>query len=263
MRVPLITTDFLDRASFAFGATTATIDEPDQPAKPVGTTTYGGDGDPCARVAGRARRTGRRRGRTRRRRQPQLRAAAGTAARGARQRPGLRAGELPPAPRRGEVHRRAQRRVGVVRRPRAVAGRRRRRGTGSPSARSRSRCCASTPSHGRGVLPRRTRPRPSTTPPAPPRGPRACSSTHRNIWLNAVTFAMHTRAWEGDVYMHVLPMFHCNGWGMPFGLAGLGVPQVVLRKVDGRRDPAPCARPRRHADVRRTCRVERGARRGG
>jgi acyl-CoA synthetase (AMP-forming)/AMP-acid ligase II len=28
-------------------------------------------------------------------------------------------------------------------------------------------------------------------------------------------------------------MFHCNGWGMPYGLAGLGVPQVVLRKVDG------------------------------
>ncbi|NUT94729.1 MAG: AMP-binding protein [Saccharothrix sp.] len=63
--------------------------------------------------------------------------------------------------------------------------------------------------------------------------PKGVQMTHRNIWLNAVTFAMHTRAWERDVYMHVLPMFHCNGWGMPFGLAGLGVPQVVLRKVDG------------------------------
>ncbi|MBP2337068.1 acyl-CoA synthetase (AMP-forming)/AMP-acid ligase II [Saccharothrix coeruleofusca] len=63
--------------------------------------------------------------------------------------------------------------------------------------------------------------------------PKGVRLTHRNIWLNAVTFAMHTRAWERDVYLHVLPMFHCNGWGMPFGLAGLGVPQVVLRKVDG------------------------------
>ncbi|MCA1676154.1 MAG: AMP-binding protein, partial [Actinobacteria bacterium] len=36
-----------------------------------------------------------------------------------------------------------------------------------------------------------------------------------------------------DVYLHTLPMFHCNGWGMPFGLAGLGARQVVLRKVDG------------------------------
>ncbi|MEU4746602.1 AMP-binding protein, partial [Actinosynnema sp. NPDC023658] len=63
--------------------------------------------------------------------------------------------------------------------------------------------------------------------------PKGVQMTHRNIWINAVTFAMHTRAWERDVYLHVLPMFHCNGWGMPFGLAGLGVPQVVLRKVDG------------------------------
>jgi acyl-CoA synthetase (AMP-forming)/AMP-acid ligase II len=28
-------------------------------------------------------------------------------------------------------------------------------------------------------------------------------------------------------------MFHCNGWGMPYALAAMGVPQVVLRKVDG------------------------------
>jgi fatty-acyl-CoA synthase len=63
--------------------------------------------------------------------------------------------------------------------------------------------------------------------------PKGVQLTHRNIWVNAVTFAMHTRAWERDVYLHTLPMFHCNGWGMPYGLTGLGVPQVVLRKVDG------------------------------
>jgi fatty-acyl-CoA synthase len=28
-------------------------------------------------------------------------------------------------------------------------------------------------------------------------------------------------------------MFHCNGWGMPFATAAMGVPQIVLRKVDG------------------------------
>jgi acyl-CoA synthetase (AMP-forming)/AMP-acid ligase II len=28
-------------------------------------------------------------------------------------------------------------------------------------------------------------------------------------------------------------MFHCNGWGMPYTLAGMGARQVVLRKVDG------------------------------
>ena len=63
--------------------------------------------------------------------------------------------------------------------------------------------------------------------------PKGVQLTHRNIWINAVTFALHTRAWERDVYLHTLPMFHCNGWGMPFGLVGLGAKHVVLRKVDG------------------------------
>ncbi|MDQ0993766.1 AMP-binding protein [Streptomyces sp. V3I7] len=63
--------------------------------------------------------------------------------------------------------------------------------------------------------------------------PKGVQLTHRNIWVNGLTFGLHTRAWEQDVYMHTLPMFHCNGWGMPFVMAGLGVKQVVLRKVDG------------------------------
>jgi acyl-CoA synthetase (AMP-forming)/AMP-acid ligase II len=28
-------------------------------------------------------------------------------------------------------------------------------------------------------------------------------------------------------------MFHCNGWGMPYAVTGMGVPQVVVRKIDG------------------------------
>ncbi|MFI7337360.1 AMP-binding protein [Streptomyces sp. NPDC050085] len=63
--------------------------------------------------------------------------------------------------------------------------------------------------------------------------PKGVQLTHRNIWVNGLTFGLHTRAWEQDVYMHTLPMFHCNGWGMPFVAAGLGMKQVVLRKVDG------------------------------
>ncbi len=63
--------------------------------------------------------------------------------------------------------------------------------------------------------------------------PKGVQSTHRNIWVNAVTFAMHTAVTDRDVYLHTLPMFHCNGWGMPFGTTGLGVKQVVIRKIDG------------------------------
>src|SRR3712207_4212475 len=57
--------------------------------------------------------------------------------------------------------------------------------------------------------------------------------THRNIWVNAVTFGMHMQVSDRDVYMHTLPMFHCNGWGLPYATAGVGARQVVLRKVDG------------------------------
>jgi fatty-acyl-CoA synthase len=57
--------------------------------------------------------------------------------------------------------------------------------------------------------------------------------THRNLWINAVTFGWHLGVNDRDVYLHTLPMFHCNGWGMPFALAGIGARQVVLRKVDG------------------------------
>jgi fatty-acyl-CoA synthase len=63
--------------------------------------------------------------------------------------------------------------------------------------------------------------------------PKGVQITHRNIWVNAVTFAMHAAVTDRDVYLHTLPMFHANGWGMPFAMTGLGVKQVVLRKVDG------------------------------
>ncbi len=63
--------------------------------------------------------------------------------------------------------------------------------------------------------------------------PKGVQITHRNIWTNAVTFGLHAGVSDWDTYLHTLPMFHANGWGMPFTTAGLGVPQIVLRKVDG------------------------------
>src|SRR3954454_11888337 len=63
--------------------------------------------------------------------------------------------------------------------------------------------------------------------------PKGVQMTHRNEWVNAVTFGMHMQVSDRDVLLHTLPMFHCNGWGMPYAMAGLGARQVVLRKVDG------------------------------
>ena len=63
--------------------------------------------------------------------------------------------------------------------------------------------------------------------------PKGVQLTHRANWLNATVFALHTTVTDRDVYLHTLPMFHANGWGMPYAMTGLGVRQIVLRKVDG------------------------------
>jgi fatty-acyl-CoA synthase len=63
--------------------------------------------------------------------------------------------------------------------------------------------------------------------------PKGVQLTHRNCWLNAVTFGWHAGVTDRDVYLHTLPMFHCNGWGMPYAVTAMGVPQVVIRKIDG------------------------------
>jgi acyl-CoA synthetase (AMP-forming)/AMP-acid ligase II len=63
--------------------------------------------------------------------------------------------------------------------------------------------------------------------------PKGVELTHRNLWINAAVFGWQAGVTDRDVYLHTLPMFHCNGWGMPFALAGMGATQVVIRKVDG------------------------------
>jgi fatty-acyl-CoA synthase len=63
--------------------------------------------------------------------------------------------------------------------------------------------------------------------------PKGVQLPHRNNWLNATVFGLHTTISDRDVYLHTLPMFHANGWGMPFGVTGVGAKHVVLRQVDG------------------------------
>jgi acyl-CoA synthetase (AMP-forming)/AMP-acid ligase II len=63
--------------------------------------------------------------------------------------------------------------------------------------------------------------------------PKGVQLTHRNCWLNASIFGWHTSTTDRDVFLHTLPMFHCNGWGMPYAVTGMGCLQVVQRKIDG------------------------------
>jgi fatty-acyl-CoA synthase len=64
--------------------------------------------------------------------------------------------------------------------------------------------------------------------------PKGVQLTHRNCWVNATVFGWHAQVSDRDVYLHTLPMFHANGWGMPLSTTAMGCPQVVLRKIDGR-----------------------------
>jgi len=63
--------------------------------------------------------------------------------------------------------------------------------------------------------------------------PKGVQLTHRALWLNATVFGLHAGISDRDVYLHTLPMFHANGWGMPFAMTGVGAQHVVLRQVDG------------------------------
>jgi acyl-CoA synthetase (AMP-forming)/AMP-acid ligase II len=63
--------------------------------------------------------------------------------------------------------------------------------------------------------------------------PKGVEQTHRARWTNAVTFGWLASVSDRDVYLHTLPMFHCDGWGMLYTVTAMGVKHVVLRKVDG------------------------------
>ena len=69
--------------------------------------------------------------------------------------------------------------------------------------------------------------------------PKGVQMTHRNLWLNATMFGLHAGVNDNDVYLHTLPMFHANGWGMPFTVTGMGGRAHRAAQSGRYRDPAP------------------------
>jgi fatty-acyl-CoA synthase len=55
---------------------------------------------------------------------------------------------------------------------------------------------------------------------------------HRGAYLNAASNALGWPLPQHPVYLWTLPMFHCNGWCMPWTLALVAGVNVCLRKVD-------------------------------
>jgi fatty-acyl-CoA synthase len=62
--------------------------------------------------------------------------------------------------------------------------------------------------------------------------PKGVLLTHRSNYLHALSSMHHLRVSDQDTLLHVLPMFHVNGWGSPFYYTANGATQVMLRKAD-------------------------------
>ncbi|MDQ3011612.1 MAG: AMP-binding protein, partial [Acidobacteriota bacterium] len=62
--------------------------------------------------------------------------------------------------------------------------------------------------------------------------PKGVMSTHRNLYINAMNSIIEFGLKPDDTYLHTLAMFHCNGWGLPYAVTGVGGKHVVVKKYE-------------------------------
>ncbi|SDC81096.1 fatty-acyl-CoA synthase [Natrinema hispanicum] len=62
--------------------------------------------------------------------------------------------------------------------------------------------------------------------------PKGVMRTHRTESLHAQLVTIHHEITDDDVYLWTLPMFHVNGWGHIYAITGIGAKHVCTRGVD-------------------------------
>ena len=62
--------------------------------------------------------------------------------------------------------------------------------------------------------------------------PKGVSMTHRELYLHSLYAEIGLQFTEDDVVLHVVPLFHVNGWGTPHFLTMVGGRHVMLRKFE-------------------------------
>ena len=62
--------------------------------------------------------------------------------------------------------------------------------------------------------------------------PKGVAMTHRELYLHGLAAQIGLGFTEDDVVLHVVPLFHVNGWGTPHFLTMVGGRHVMLRKFD-------------------------------
>jgi fatty-acyl-CoA synthase len=62
--------------------------------------------------------------------------------------------------------------------------------------------------------------------------PKGVAMTHRELYLHAMAAQIGLAFAEDDVVLHVVPLFHVNGWGVPHFLTMIGGRHIMLRRFD-------------------------------
>lgn len=62
--------------------------------------------------------------------------------------------------------------------------------------------------------------------------PKGVAMTHRELYLHSLYAEIGLQFTEDDVVLHVVPLFHVNGWGTPHFLTMIGGQHVMLRKFE-------------------------------
>jgi fatty-acyl-CoA synthase len=62
--------------------------------------------------------------------------------------------------------------------------------------------------------------------------PKGVAITNRTLYIHTLTAINGFRVSDEDTLLHVVPLFHVNGWGTPQFLTAVGGRHVMLRKVD-------------------------------
>jgi fatty-acyl-CoA synthase len=62
--------------------------------------------------------------------------------------------------------------------------------------------------------------------------PKGVAMTHRELYLHGLAAQIALGFTQDDVVLHVVPLFHVNGWGTPHFLTMIGGRHVMLRRFD-------------------------------
>ena len=62
--------------------------------------------------------------------------------------------------------------------------------------------------------------------------PKGVAMTHRELYLHGLAAQIGLGFTEDDVVLHVVPLFHVNGWGTPHFVTMMGGQHVMLRRFD-------------------------------